>query len=94
MNVKSAVAVAKQHVADLFGPEDVVNLALEEVEYDDTKDQWRITVGFTRSWEHDLAGGPFADFAVNPLRRTYKVVIVDKDGKPLSVKNREAADAE
>jgi len=87
MNVKEAVEQAKQHVADLFSKEGLVNLGLEEVEFDDALEQWRITVGFSRSWDQGIAG------LISPGRRTYKIVSIDKGGRVLSVKNRETANA-
>lgn len=90
MDAKDAVAVAKTAVTELFAPEGMANLGLEEVEYDDAREQWRITVGFSRPWDQP---GTFEAAAILGRRRTYKVVIIDKDGKALSVKNRETADA-
>ena len=91
MDVKEAVELAKKHIANLFSNEGITNLGLEEVEYDDARDQWRITLGFSRAWDQQgfvvTALGPAA------IKRTYKVVLIDKEGRPLSVKNREAADA-
>jgi hypothetical protein len=89
MNVKEAVDVAKRHVAELFAEEGLANLGLEEVEYDDVLDQWRITVGFSRAWDQQ---GNLASMLA-PTKRTYKVVVIDKDGKAISVKNRETANA-
>jgi hypothetical protein len=83
MDAKSAVELAKNHITDLFAQEGLVNLGLEEVDYDDVGEQWRITVGFSRSWDNQ---------AFTP-KRTYKVVTIDKNGRALSVKNRETADA-
>jgi hypothetical protein len=88
MDVKQAVELAKTHVADLFAKEGVRNLGLEEAEYDDGSSQWKITVGFSRPWDEPNA------FVLAPLRRTYKVVTIDAEGKVLSVKNREAAYAD
>ena len=51
MDVKAAVALAKNHITDLFAQEGLTNLGLEEVEYDEVREQWRITVGFSRSWD-------------------------------------------
>jgi len=89
MDVKQAVDLAKTHVADLFAKEGLVNLGLEEVEYVDARDLWRITVGFSRAWDQP---GSVASLLA-PARRTYKVVTIDNEGKVLSVKNRETADA-
>ena len=88
MDVKQAVEQAKQQIADLFSKEGLVNLGLEEVEFDDALDQWRITIGFSRSW--DQLGIPGL---TPPSRRTYKVVTIDNGGKVVSVKNRETANA-
>jgi hypothetical protein len=90
MDVKQAVDLAKQHVADLFATEGLFNLGLEEVEYDDARDLWRITVGFSRTWDQQ---GSVASLLA-PTKRTYKVVTIDKTGKVISVKNRETADAD
>jgi hypothetical protein len=89
MDVKQAVDLAKTHVADLFAKEGLLNLGLEEVEYDDARDLWRITVGFSRSWDRT---GPAASL-FPPATRTYKVVTIDDAGKVISVKNRETANA-
>lgn len=37
MGVKAAVAQAKTQIAELFADEDIKNLGLEEVDYDDDK---------------------------------------------------------
>jgi hypothetical protein len=90
MEVKEAVERAKTAVTDLFAAEGLANLGLEEVEYDDAAERWHITVGVSRPWDLGAIsvalGGPGG-------RRTYKVVTIDKDGKAISVKNRETADA-
>ncbi|MSP01968.1 MAG: hypothetical protein EXR07_13090 [Acetobacteraceae bacterium] len=88
MDVKEAAHLAKNHVSDLFGEEGVTNLGLEEVEYDDALDQWHITVGFSRPWDKLSV---LAGTGILGTGRTYKVVIIDKDGKALAVKNRETA---
>lgn len=90
MNVKDAVTLAKDHVNDLFAAEGIINLGLEEVEYDDVHEQWHITLGFSRTWNQQ---GVFAALSSAGAGRTYKVVIIDPAGKPLSVKNRETANA-
>jgi hypothetical protein len=89
MDVKEAVDRAKATVADLFATEGVINLGLEEMEYDEAREQWRITVGFSRGWDNQGT----LSIALGNLKRTYKVVVIDKGGKALSVKNRETADA-
>ncbi|HEX3996367.1 MAG TPA: hypothetical protein VHX39_34790 [Acetobacteraceae bacterium] len=89
MDARTAVSTAKAHVEELFGSEGVFNLGLEEIEFDETNDRWFVTVGFSRSW--DKKQGVMAD--LSPAERTYKVVMIDKDGRVRSVKNRETASA-
>ena len=59
-----------------------------EVWFDVAKDVWCIKIGLNR--------GTNAAFCINPKATDamhYKVVrIADKDGKPLSIKNREMSD--
>ncbi len=88
MDAKTAVAAAKNAVADLFGDENPMNIGLEELEFDEARDIWLITIGFSRPW-NKLGALSFAD----PSQRSYKVVSIDGQGKALSVKNREFAGA-
>jgi hypothetical protein len=88
VQVKEAVAHAKRHLLELYSDEGLSNVGLEEVEFDNRLDEWRVTIGFSRPWD-DARG-----FAVltTPSQRTYKVVRVSNaDGPIRSVKNREAA---
>lgn len=89
MEVKEAFIAAKQHVAEIFDDEQITNLGLEEVRYDDGKQKWEITLGFFRPWNADRS--PLAAWAGDPAaRRTYKVVTIsDADGKILSITNRD-----
>jgi hypothetical protein len=88
MDVKDAVQLAKGHVADLFSNEGVEDIGLEEVDYDDDRLLWRITIGFTRPWDRRYSA------LLNPaMKRSYKIVTIDPDGKVLSVKNRETTNA-
>lgn len=87
MDVKQAVAVAKQHVLDLFAEEKVTNLGLEEVEFDEQTREWIVTLGFSRPW--DEPRNALAALAQTPyIRRTYKVVqISDPLERVLAVKS-------
>lgn len=87
MDVKHSVAIAKQHIADLFAEEGARNVGLEEVEFDDEQGVWIVTVGFSRPWDE-----PKNTFAVlagdNQTKRSYKVVrLLDDDGQVISVKS-------
>lgn len=90
MNVKDAVSAAKTYLTDLLSDEALTNVGLEEVELDEERGDWVVTVGFSRPW--DEPRNIVAALATSNIpRRSYKVVrISDGDGKVRSVKNREA----
>lgn len=85
VDVKQAVGLAKQHILDLFADEEVSNLGLEEVEFDDQGKNWLVTLGFSRPWDAPrnalvaLASEAYA-------RRTYKIVrISDAQHRVLAI---------
>lgn len=85
MNVKEAVARAKQYVKDLFGEEGISNVGLEEVDFDGTC--WSVTIGFSRPWNQGVGGGLAS--LVSAVSRDYKIVKVEDDtGEILSVKSK------
>lgn len=89
MDVKEAVARAKQHIADLYADEQISNLGLEEVEFHEPDKTWSVTVGFSRPWDSVRNVVTAISGDANP-RRSYKVVkISDANGGVLSVKARE-----
>lgn len=91
MDVREAVSLAKQHLANLLSDEQIMNLGLEEVEYDDQNGVWCVTLGFSRPWEKPRNILTALGQETQPPR-TYKVVrVADKDRKVLSVKNRDAS---
>ena len=88
MDVREAVALARQYLREVFSEEKIVELGLEEVEYDDTQHTWLITLGFSRPF--DYAGGAVAAALGVPKKREYKIVkIDDKDKRAVAIKNRE-----
>jgi hypothetical protein len=50
MDVKQAVKTAKDWIRNVLGEEGVTNVGLEEVNFDDEKHSWLITIGFSRPW--------------------------------------------
>jgi hypothetical protein len=87
MDVKEAVDTAKSYVGELFAPEKVESLGLEEFGFDRSARQWRVTVGFSRPWQGQAA---LAVATGMPRPRSYKIVAIDDDdGKVISIKNRE-----
>lgn len=92
MDVKDAIRVAKRHVADLFGDEEIFNLGLEEVERDEFGEGgWKVTLGFSRPWNR--VRKPFESLAGAPSLpdRSYKVVLVKDNGEVSSVRLREVS---
>ena len=93
MHVKQAVRTAKEYVADLFIDEELVNVGLEEVEFDHASNRWIITIGFSRPW--DRAGKTIQRenfFSTRneapPRERSYKVLrINDESGQVESLKD-------
>ena len=87
MDVKQAVRTAKEYVGELFDGEEIDNVGLEEVVFDDESDQWLITIGFSRPWNRPKSLS--AAFRDDPLKRSYKVVrINDADSQVMSLKDR------
>lgn len=95
VEVKQAVATAKTYVKDLYEPDETIsNLGLEEVDYDPGKDEWKITVGFSRPWKRPRTQAAAILERMGEgtsQRRSYKVVTIANDGKVLSMKDREPA---
>jgi len=90
MDAKEAVKIALQYVAELFAEEQIANLGLEEVTYDDVGHWWDVTVGFSRPWDYPPRGFITVLGQAVP-QREYKTVRLNADsGKVLSVKNRES----
>ncbi len=88
MQVKEAVALAKEYIRDVFSDENISDLGLEEVEFDEGPGIWSVTIGFSRPWA--TKGAALAG-ALGPLTKSdYKVLrIRDSNRQVLSVKNRE-----
>ena len=87
LEVKEAVKLAKNYIADIYDGEDITDIGLEEVKCEDSL--WRVTIGFFRPWERQ-GNKLFA----SPSQRTYKVVHIS-DGstygpKVTAVSNLEA----
>ena len=87
MDVKQAVQIAKEYVANLYSEEDIMNIGLEEVEFDEISDQRRITIGFSRPW--DLVKSTHIPISDVRRPRSYKLVrINDSDGQIVSLRDR------
>ena len=91
MGAKEAVRAAKEHIADLFQDEGVMDVGLEELDYrDGDLGVWEVTIGFRRVWKRpDPVGHPLAVLSGRTSHRTYKIVRISDDGEVLSLKHRQ-----
>ncbi|MBS9780037.1 MAG: hypothetical protein KGV51_05355 [Moraxellaceae bacterium] len=46
IDVKKAVKIARDFTTEIYEDEEVANISLEEVNFDDTTQQWAVTIGF------------------------------------------------
>lgn len=92
MEAKEAVRLAKEYISELLKEEGMTNLGLEELEFIESENSWRVTLGFSRPW--NTIRGPLSTITgENSARRAYRVLTVRaSDGEVLSVKKREMAD--
>lgn len=87
MKAKEAIKVAKDWIADIYLGEEISNIGLEEVKYDDRRHTWLVTVGFSRPWDHP--GIVTALGGNDPrARRSYKIVRIKDGGEVMSVEDR------
>ena len=92
MDVREAARTAKTYIADVFAEEDIDEVGLEEVDFDDRSNLWKITISFLRPrgqmnrFQAAASGYP----AGTPtMRRSFKVVNIDDgSGSVVSVKHR------
>ena len=92
MNVKDAVKKAIEYVADIFESEKPENIGLEEVFLDEHEDVWKVTVGFSRPWDHAPRSALYSVMQdLTRPKRQYKIVSIDnKTGEVKSIKIRES----
>ncbi len=77
MDVKEAVRIAKEYLGDLFETEQITNVGLEEVVFEEMSNSWKVTLGFSRPW--DEKGLPATALAERAPMRSYKVLRIDND---------------
>jgi len=86
MDVKQAVATAKAHFNIVFADEEIGDPTLEEVWFDERRKVWCVTIGIRR----DVPSRSLLEPFTRQSQIYYKTVrISDKDGKPLSIRNRD-----
>ena len=77
MEAREAIAAAKAFVPIAFEGEEVSHVRLEEVEFDDRKNIWLITLGLARPTFSTRAGQILAAMGDGAVKRTYKVFEVE-----------------
>ncbi|MDE3000860.1 MAG: hypothetical protein OXU79_17430 [Gemmatimonadota bacterium] len=86
MDVRQAAGTARAFIADLFEGEEIAHVGLEEVDFDEASNEWKITIGFSRPWDRKSVTPAMGEVR---LTRSYKVVrINDESGNVISVKHR------
>ncbi len=95
VGVKEAVIAAFNFLNDLYASEELIDLALEEVELSDDEKYWLVTLGFTRQFSKPLELATVSPWeAIGPKRtftnRDYKIIKVDAStGKAESMRIRQ-----
>ena len=75
MDVKEAARTAKNYLVSLYDDEEIMNVGLEEVVFEETSNRWRITIGFSRHW--DQKGILTTALGEGRPARSYKVLCID-----------------
>jgi hypothetical protein len=97
MDVRDAIKAAKDYVANVYADERVMNIGLEETEFDEATGTWSITIGFSRPWNalQSTRSALLESLGANPpVRRSYKVVHVNSAGQAVSMSHRKMAEME
>lgn len=79
MDVKAAVALAKHKIEELFADEGIKNSGLEEVDFDLSEGDWKVTIGFSRPWDEPRNALAALAGQTSCRRRAYKVVRIKED---------------
>lgn len=93
MDAKEAVKTAKTYVSELLAEEGLINLGLEELEYDDAQGAWSVTIGFSRPWNNPAQNALVNITGGIITKRSYRVIkIRENDGQVISFKRRDLLD--
>jgi hypothetical protein len=92
LDMKEAARLAKGYISDLYAPEEINNVGLEEIEFDSDTGHWKVTVGFSRPWDRIKNKTVAATLGYPRAARSYKVVSISDDtSKVESVKDYDLA---
>ena len=87
----NAVQTAKDYVRKVFADEHISRPRLEELTFDREREEWRITVGFSYTFDRGESASPRATSLAREVygNRAYKVVrIDDRDGEVVAMTDR------
>ncbi len=92
MDVREAARTAKTYIANVFADEAIDEVGLEEVDFDDHSNLWKITISFLRprgEMDRFQAAASGYPAGTPTMRRSFKVVNIDDgSGSVVSVKHR------
>ena len=92
MDVRAAARTAKAYIAEVFADEDIDELGLEEIDFDDRSNLWKITVSFLRprgEMDRFQAAATGYPAGTPTMRRSFKIVNIDDgSGSVVCVKHR------
>lgn len=92
MDVKAAVEMGKRYIAEVFEGEEIKNIGLEEVDFDEAKGVWYVTVGFSRPWDEPKNAFSALTGQGAHTKRSFKTIqISDQSAIAMSIKNRDIA---
>ena len=92
MDVNKAVETAREYVEKLYVKEQIMDVGLEEVEFDCETYEWKVTIGFSRPWDMGRTFGLAAALSNGLRRRSYKVIRVCDDGEVRSLRDHGLSD--
>ena len=84
MDVREAARTAKTYIADVFAEEDIDEVGLEEVDFDDRSNIWKITISFLRPrgrMDRFQAAASGYPAGTPTMRRSFKVVNIDDSSR-------------
>lgn len=91
IDIKNAVDAARDEAAELFANEPLVNLALEEIEFDEEKQHWLVTLGYDspNRVTRKTTGPSLFPTIEEEIPRKYKLFRIDaNDGHLISMNIR------
>ena len=92
MDVKQAVRKAVEYVTAIYEDANIEHVDIEEIDFDEPANAWKITIGFFRHWGQPTRAAQLLARMESRQweKRTFKVVeINDHDGRVVSMKHRE-----